>query len=122
MGSKNSNVTVFAAAVSVYSFEIGSSAGLSMDAPADEVAEESEITIPDGCATLDSPVTGSVWKIDAKAGTRIASGAAVLILEAMKMEVALEADEDIEIVRILVTEGASVKAGQSLVIARPSNP
>jgi urea carboxylase len=93
-------------------------AGLSMDAPADEVKDDEELVIPDGCHTLDSPVTGSVWKIDAAPGARIASGSSVLILEAMKMEVALETDDAIEIIEILAIEGASVKAGQALVIAK----
>ena len=93
-------------------------AGLSMDAPADEVKDDEEVVIPDGCHTLDSPVTGSVWKIDAAPGARIASGSSVLILEAMKMEVALETDDAIEIIEILAIEGASVKAGQALVIAK----
>ncbi|RYD47746.1 MAG: 5-oxoprolinase/urea amidolyase family protein, partial [Verrucomicrobiaceae bacterium] len=42
-------------------------AGLSMDAPAEAVVEEEAVVIPDGCSTLDSPVTGSVWKIEAAA-------------------------------------------------------
>ncbi|RYD21434.1 MAG: urea carboxylase, partial [Verrucomicrobiaceae bacterium] len=96
-------------------------AGLSMDAPAEAVVEEETVVIPDGCSTLDSPVTGSVWKIEATAGARITSGATALILEAMKMEVPLEADEALEIVEVLVAEGASVRAGQSLVIVRPTN-
>lgn len=94
-------------------------AGLSMNAPAEETKEEERVVVPDGCITLDSPVTGSVWKIHAAVGARLASGASVLILEAMKMEVSLEADEAIEIIEILATEGASVKAGQALVIAKP---
>ncbi|RYD47392.1 MAG: acetyl-CoA carboxylase biotin carboxyl carrier protein subunit, partial [Verrucomicrobiaceae bacterium] len=65
------------------------------------------------------PVTGSVWKIEAAAGTRISAGTTALILEAMKMEVPLEADETLEIVEVLVAEGASVRAGQPLVIVRP---
>ncbi len=36
------------------------------------------------------------------------------------MEIPLEADVALEIVGILVAEGASVKAGQALVIVRPS--
>jgi urea carboxylase len=75
-------------------------------------------SFPKAAFTLDSPVTGSVWKIDAVVGARIATGGAVLILEAMKMEVALEADEAIEIIEILAIEGGSVKAGQALVIAK----
>jgi biotin carboxyl carrier protein len=46
----------------------------------------------------------------------------VLILEAMKMEVALETDDAIEIIEILVLEGSSVKAGQALVIAKLISP
>jgi urea carboxylase len=94
-------------------------AGLTMDAPAEEVKEEECVVVPEGCYTLDSPVTGSVWKIGAVVGARIASGAAVLILEAMKMEVSLETDEEIEVIEILAAEGVSVKAGQALVIVKP---
>jgi urea carboxylase len=94
-------------------------AGLSMDAPSEAAVEVDEIVIPEGCVTMDSPVTGSVWKIEVAAGTRIASGTTALILEAMKMEVSVEADESVEIVEILVAEGASVRAGQALVVVRP---
>ncbi len=93
-------------------------ADLSMDAPPEVMAEVDEIVIPDGCTTLDSPVTGSVWKIEVTAGMRIAQGATALILEAMKMEVSVDADDEIEIVEILVAEGASVRAGQTLVIVK----
>jgi urea carboxylase len=95
-------------------------AGLSMDVPSEIVVEEEEVAIPDGCFTLDSPVTGSVWRIEVTAGTRIASGDTALILEAMKMEVSVGADEAVEIVEVLVVEGASVRAGQTLIIVRPS--
>jgi urea carboxylase len=93
-------------------------AGLAMDAPAAEVAEESEIAIPDGCVTLDSPVTGSVWKIHVKPGDPLAVAATAMILEAMKMEVAVDADEHFEVVEVLVAEGASVRAGQALVVVK----
>ncbi|HEY8990781.1 MAG TPA: biotin/lipoyl-containing protein, partial [Luteolibacter sp.] len=94
-------------------------AGLSMDAPVEENAACDEVVIPDGCHTLDSPVSGSVWKIHAEAGARVSSGGPVMILEAMKMEIALETDVEIEIVEILAVEGSSVKAGQALAIAKP---
>jgi urea carboxylase len=95
-------------------------AGLSMDAPAEEVVDEITTEIPDGCHTLDSPVTGSVWKIVVAAGAVLESGSSALILEAMKMEIPLEADGVLEIVEILVAEGASVRAGQPLVIVKSS--
>ena len=93
-------------------------AGLSMDAPAEAMVEVDEIVVPDGCFTMDSPVTGNVWKIEVTAGIRITSGATALILEAMKMEIPLEADDEVEIVEVLVTEGASVRAGQPLVVVK----
>jgi urea carboxylase len=93
-------------------------AGLTMDAPAEEVVEESEIIIPDGCITMDSPVTGSVWKIHVQAGDLLSASSTAMILEAMKMEVPLDADEHLEVMEVLVAEGSSVRAGQSLVVVR----
>ncbi|MEO7101493.1 MAG: urea carboxylase [Luteolibacter sp.] len=93
-------------------------AGLSMDAPAEEVIPDDAVVIPEGCTTLDSPVTGSVWKIETIAGAVLKSGGTALILEAMKMEVPLEVDEHLEIIEVLVAEGTSVKAGQALVIVK----
>ena len=96
-------------------------AGLSMDAPVEETVVESEITIPDGCITLDSPVTGSVWKIGVQAGDLLSPSATAMILEAMKMEVPLDADEAMHVVEVLVAEGTSVRAGQALLVVRPGN-
>jgi urea carboxylase len=93
-------------------------AGLVMDATVEDVVEESEITIPDGCVILDSPVTGSVWKVQVQAGDLLPGAATAMILEAMKMEVAVDADEHLEVVEVLVVEGASVRAGQALVVAK----
>jgi urea carboxylase len=95
-------------------------AGLSMNETAEEIPEPATITIPDGCHTVDSPITGSVWKIHIEVGARATPAQPLLILEAMKMEIPLEPDIHLEILEILVTEGASVKAGQPLLIARPT--
>ena len=96
-------------------------AGLTMNAPAETEVTEAALDLPEGCETLDSPVTGSVWKLHAKANTRFEQGQSLLILEAMKMEVALEPETPVEVVRVLVAEGASVRAGQPLVIVKPKN-
>ena len=93
-------------------------AGISMNETAEEQPATEEVIIPDGCHALESPVTGSVWKIHVEAGARVISGGSVMILEAMKMEIALETDEEIEIVEILAIEGSSVRAGQPLAIAK----
>ncbi len=93
-------------------------AGLSMDVQVEVTVAEETIIIPDGCTTLDSPVTGSIWKIETQVGATLKAGATALILEAMKMEVPLEVDEDLEIIEILAAEGGSVRAGQALLIVK----
>ena len=94
-------------------------AGLDMDAPVEsEAAEEEDLVVPDGCLALESPVTGNVWKVAAVDGAELRAGGGVMILEAMKMEVAVEADVAVEVIQVLVAEGASVRAGQALAIVR----
>jgi urea carboxylase len=65
-------------------------------------------------------VTSSVWKISAKVGDRIEPGDELIVVEAMKMEIAIESDEEGVVEEILCTQGASVSAGQALVILRLS--
>ena len=94
-------------------------AGLTMDAPLEtEVADEDELVIPDGCQPLESPVTGSVWKLLAKPGDRIDAGKGLMILEAMKMEMPVETEAAVEVVELLVSEGAGVRAGQVVAIVK----
>jgi urea carboxylase len=93
-------------------------AGLTMDAPTETEVAEAVLELPEGCETLDSPVTGSVWKVHAEVAGCFEPGQALLVLEAMKMEVALEPDAAVTVVQVLVAEGASVRAGQPLVIVK----
>ncbi len=94
-------------------------AGLHLDSPAEiDTTDTSEITIPEGAIAIESPVTGNVWKIEVKPGAKLTAGNPAIILEAMKMEIPVESDDDLEIIEILITEGAPVKAGQPLLIAR----
>ena len=55
-----------------------------------------------------SPMAGTVWKIEKKIGDRIEYGDTVVILESMKMEIAVEADNQGVIARIHVQEGELV--------------
>ena len=93
-------------------------AGISMEEVVESSLESDDVQIPDGCHVLQSPVSGNVWKVTAHAGSSVASGASILILEAMKMEIPLEAEEQLEIIEILVAEGGSVRAGQAVVIVK----
>jgi urea carboxylase len=85
----------------------------------DEVSgTDAPFDIPAGCIAVASPVTSSVWKISAKVGDRVEPGDELVVVEAMKMEIAIESDEEGVVEEILCTQGGSVSAGQALVILR----
>lgn len=58
---------------------------------------------------VNSPVTGSVWKLECAAGQTVAAGDVLMILESMKMEIPVEAPCGGEIVSLAVEQGASVE-------------
>jgi len=87
----------------------------------DEVSgSDAPFDIPAGCMAVASPVTSSVWKISVKVGDRVAAGDELLVVEAMKMEIDIESDEDGVVEEILCSQGSSVSAGQALIILRLS--
>jgi biotin carboxyl carrier protein len=63
---------------------------------------------------IESPVTGSVWKLTANVGDGVRSGDQLLILESMKMEFPVEAPHDGVLDAIHVAEGDNVTAGDVL--------
>ncbi len=64
------------------------------------------------------PVTagtaGKVWRIEAKPGDVLKKGDAILILEAMKMEIPVVAPADGRLETITAAEGDAVEAGQTI--------
>lgn len=61
---------------------------------------------------VKSEITGSVWKIITKPSDAVTAGDALMILESMKMEIPVIAEDGGTIVEILVIEGQSVAEGQ----------
>ena len=72
--------------------------------------------IPDSCISITATVTGSVWSISVKPGDRVEVGDNLVVVEAMKMEIAIDTDEAGRVREVLCTQGTSVKAGQVLII------
>lgn len=68
---------------------------------------------------VESPVVGTVWKIEVAVGETVAEGDAVLILESMKMEIPVEAEVAGTITEILVEEGEAVAEGDVLTLITP---
>ena len=64
---------------------------------------------------IKAHITGTVWKIEVKVGGKVAEGDVVAILESMKMEMPVEAEDEGVVAEILSTEGQSVTEGAPLV-------
>ncbi|TMK72622.1 MAG: biotin/lipoyl-binding carrier protein [Actinobacteria bacterium] len=61
-------------------------------------------------------ITGTVWKIEVSPGQEIDEGDTVVILESMKMEMPVEAEDPGTVKEIRVEEGQSVQEGDVLVV------
>jgi len=75
--------------------------------------------VPEGCAAVGSPVTGSVWQISVGPGARVAAGDTLVIVEAMKMEVPITAEQPAEVVEVRCARGRTVSAGETVLVLRP---
>ena len=83
-----------------------------VEAP-DEPAAVTERTVPAGCRVLKSPAHASVWHIAVKAGDRVEAGQRLVVVESMKMEIAVAAPQRGIVVEVLCRQGEQVTAGQS---------
>ena len=67
-----------------------------------------------GGVKIEAGAAGKIFKIEAKVGQAVKSGEAVVILEAMKMEIPVVAPQDGTIASIDVAVGDAVEAGAVL--------
>ncbi|MCW2957549.1 MAG: biotin/lipoyl-binding carrier protein [Solirubrobacterales bacterium] len=65
---------------------------------------------------VDAHITGTVWKVQCKVGDAIAEGDTVVVLESMKMEMPVEAEDEGVVAEILCEEGQAVNEGDTLVV------
>lgn len=65
---------------------------------------------------IKSEITGSVWKILKNVGDTVSEEDVIMILESMKMEIPVMADEEGTITEICVAEGASIAEGHVVAI------
>ncbi|WP_158047326.1 urea carboxylase [Skermanella pratensis] len=76
--------------------------------------------MPDGGEAIASPVSGSIWKVSGTAGTAVKAGDVLVIVESMKMEIAVPAPADGTLVEIRCAEGQAVSLGQPLAVFLPA--
>jgi len=74
-----------------------------------------------GGDTIRAPMPGLVKVVSAKPGQKVTKGAALMVLEAMKMEHTMTAPRDGSVANVLVSEGAHVIDGALLLELEPEN-
>ena len=67
-------------------------------------------------AGIEAHITGTVWKIEVGVGDTVEEGDTVVILESMKMEMPVEAEDPGVVKEILCEEGQAVNEGDTLVV------
>lgn len=70
---------------------------------------------------VEAPLNANVWKIEVSPGDKIDTECVLVILEAMKLEIAVRAEPvavGMTVEKILVQQGDSIEAGKPLLLAR----
>jgi urea carboxylase len=83
------------------------------------VVDTAAVTAPDGGSVVGAPMTASVWKVTARPGDVVRSGQELVVLEAMKTEMHVNATAAGVVVDVLVAPGDQVHAGRPLVVLGP---
>lgn len=102
----------------VYHVEVAASGELTDVQPAKAKQAASEKDTAEASAsgqTIESPLSGNVFKVLVSEGDEIADGDVVMILEAMKMETEIRSAFDGTVSRVLAKEGDAVSSGQPLI-------
>jgi urea carboxylase len=80
-----------------------------------EAAPVADVTLAEGEEGVYSPVAGSLWKLVATTvGQKVKAGDTLAILESMKTEIPVVADEDAEVTQIFAKASMEVRSGQCL--------
>jgi len=69
-------------------------------------------------AKVESPVSGRVASVAVEVGQPVAAGAALVIVECMKMEIPVEAEAAGVVAELLVAQGDEVKEGDIIAILK----
>jgi len=86
--------------------------------PSADGPSEKPPSLPEGCEAVRSPMAASVWQVAVEPGQRVTAGQKLLVLEAMKMEVAVVAPNEGVVELVHCAKGGMVSAGQNLATLR----
>jgi urea carboxylase len=74
------------------------------------------VNVPPGGTLIESPMTASVWKVCVHRGDEVRDGDALVVLEAMKTEVTIRADQPGIVIDVLVAPGDQVATGHPVAV------
>ncbi|GAA2608180.1 biotin/lipoyl-binding carrier protein [Actinomadura fulvescens] len=67
-------------------------------------------------AEIHAEMAANVWKIVVQVGDQVDEGDTLLILESMKMEIPVEAEDSGVVARLAVAEGTTVQEGDLIAV------
>jgi len=79
-----------------------------------DVAEA--LVLSEGSRAIASHVAGNLWQVQVQVGDSVKAGDVVVIIESMKMEIAVTAPCDGKVTSLLCAAGNPVSAGQNLIV------
>jgi urea carboxylase len=92
---------------------------LEVSAPAEmSDVDDGDGLVAEGCVAVTSPMTASVFQIAVDPGERVAAGARLVVLDAMKTEIVIASSSAGVVEEIRCAPGKLVYAGQTLVVLR----
>ncbi|MFQ6327635.1 urea carboxylase [Nocardia sp. CWNU-33] len=92
-------------------FERGSTVETPIEPAVDPLAG-----LPPNATVVTAPMIGNVWRVEIEVGQRLAAGAPVAILEAMKLELPVHSPGPGTVLKVLATPGAKVEPGTPLAV------
>jgi urea carboxylase len=90
--------------------------GLDRYVAEDSPTEPTEDHIPAGMTAVHAPTAASVWKIEVAAGANVTEGQTLMVVESMKMEIAVSAPVSGVVRELRCQPGRAVKQGQVLAL------
>lgn len=94
---------------------------LEFEANPASVDSDQMVDIPDGCVPVYSQVSGCVWQMCIQPSDCVDSGQTLMVLESMKMEIAINTPIAGELQTLLVAEGQQINAGQLVAVVRAAD-
>jgi len=90
----------------------------SFDTKIEAVVDKDTLILADDEESVESIMSGNIWKIEVKIGDEVQVGEVLVILESMKMEVDIEAQTSGVVSQILYKKGENIESGDVLVVIK----